>query len=323
MSWQQGRLLSEHLAGQDGPAVVAVGPARVMVGTCSWTDPTLTEQTDWYPKRSMSAESRLRYYASQFSLVEVDGTYYRPPAYDLARSWVERTPPGFCFDVKAFALLTGHPVAPGVLWPDVKKLLQDKRSGKSRVYAHDFSPDVLDEAWSRFVGALGPLFEAGRLGAVLLQYPPWFVPSAANRDELSRLPRRLGELVGCVEFRSPAWLADDERSHTLGLLRELGLAHVVVDAPRSSGLGTVLEVTRPDLAVARFHGRSEGTWAARDLSAAERFRYLYSEAELLEWAVRARALAERASRVHLLMNNCYQDYGVRNAAELARLLSSL
>jgi len=323
LSWQQGRLLAEQLVGQGGPAVVAVGVGRVMVGTCSWTDPTLTQQTDWYPKRSMRAGDRLRYYASQFSLVEVDGTYYRPPTQDLARSWVERTPSGFCFDVKAFGLLTGHPVAPVTLWADVKKLVASEPSGKSRVYAYDLPTDVLEEAWARFVGALSPLFEAGRLGAVLLQYPQWFVPSMANRDELSRLPGRLGKLVGCVEFRSPAWLAADERSRTLGLLRELGLAHVVVDAPRASGLHAVLEVTRPDLAVVRFHGRADSTWGARNPSAAQRFRYLYSEAELLEWAPRARELAERASRVHLLMNNCYQDYGVRNAAELARLLGNL
>ena len=91
--------------------------------------------------------------------------------------------------------------------------------------------------------------------------------------------------------------------------------------PPVSGLPTVLEATRSDLAVVRFHGRADATWNARNVSAAERFRYLYSETELEEWAPRARRLAQLASRVHLLMNNCYQDYGVRNAAELASILS--
>ena len=324
-----------------------------MVGTCSWTDPTLVRGTDWYPKRSMSAGERLRYYATQFSLVEADGTYYRPPSAELARGWAERSPEGFCFDVKAYGLFTGHPVDPVTLWPDIRQAVAggpngpargggtakggsgqggsdqggsqggraEDSSGPRRVYAHHLPPDALDEAWARFMNALRPLRDAGKLGAVLLQYPPWFGPKRSNREELERLPPRLDGVTACVEFRSPAWLGPGERSRTLGLLRELGLVHVVVDAPASSGLEPVVEVTCDELAVTRFHGRADSTWKARNVSAAERFRYLYDEEELWEWAPRARTLAERASRVHLLMNNCYQDYGVRNAAQLARLLA--
>jgi uncharacterized protein YecE (DUF72 family) len=291
----------------------------------------------------MGTAERLRYYATQFSLVEADGTYYRPPSAQLAQSWAERSPEGFCFDIKAYGLLTGHPVDPVTLWPDIREAAASGRGerghgepggraapgqgrpgqgrpGQGRVYAHHLPTDAVDEAWARFMDALRPLRDAGKLGAVLLQYPPWFGPKRSNRDELALLPSRLGGVTGCVEFRSPAWLAPEERSRTLGLLRELGLAHVAVDAPASSGLEPVVEVTRDDLAVTRFHGRADSTWKARNVSAAERFRYLYGEEELLEWAPRARAMAERASRVHLLMNNCYQDYGVRNAAQLARLL---
>jgi uncharacterized protein YecE (DUF72 family) len=165
------------------------------------------------------------------------------------------------------------------------------------------------------------LDEGGRLGAVLFQYPPWFVPRRSNRDELARLAERLGSTLGCVELRSPKWWEEADRQRTLDLLRDLGLATVVVDAPPVSGLPTVLAATRDDLAVVRFHGRADSTWNARNVSAAERFRYLYSEAELAEWAGRARKLAQTASRVHLLMNNCYQDFGVRNAAQLAALLA--
>jgi len=312
----------EQVDGHQGPvpAVVAMGPAQVRVGTCSWADPTLVKQTAWYPKRSMSPAERLGYYATQFSLVEVDATYYRPPSRELARSWAGRVPPGFCFDVKAYGLLTGHPVDLATLWPDIRDLAPEEARQRGRVYAHHLPPEAIEEAWARFVDALGPLREAGRLGGILLQYPPWFVPSRANREELERLQGRLGGLLGYAELRAPGWLAPGERSRTLALLRDLGLAHVVVDAPPSSGLVPVVEVTQPDLAVVRFHGRSGATWNARHQSAAERFRYLYDQDELLEWVPRARALAERASRVHLLMNNCYQDYGVRNAAQLARLL---
>jgi uncharacterized protein YecE (DUF72 family) len=203
----------------------------------------------------------------------------------------------------------------------LKDELSEDGRAKRRVYAHHLPADAVEEAWARSVGALQPLQQSGHLGALLLQYPPWFVPKRSNRDELARLPGRLSGTLACVEFRAPSWLREDDRARTLDLLRELGLALVVVDAPEVSGLQTVLDVTRSDLAVVRFHGRSDSTWKARDVSAAERFRYLYSPKELEEWVPRARELAHSASRVHLLMNNCYQDYGVRNAAELAEMLA--
>jgi uncharacterized protein YecE (DUF72 family) len=269
----------------------------------------------------MSAEERLRYYAGHFPIVEVDATYYRPLMPELARSWAERVPEGFCFDVKAYGLLTGHPVETVSLWPDIKDELQPDAAGKRRIYSYHLPPDAVEEAWARSVHALSPLRDSGHLGAMLLQYPPWFVPKRSNRDELARLPDRLAGTPACVEFRSPAWLGDKDRERTLGLLRDLGLALVVVDAPRSSGLQTVLEATVSDLAVVRFHGRADSTWRARNVTAAERFRYLYSETELAEWVPRTRRLEQLASQVHLLMNNCYQDFGVRNAAQLAAMLA--
>jgi uncharacterized protein YecE (DUF72 family) len=299
---------------------LSIDGAEVFVGTCSWTDPTLTKQTSWYPRRTMTAGERLGFYAGHFPIVEADSTYYRPLHPDLARTWAERAPAGFCFDIKAYGLLTGHPVDQASLWDDLKEELSEEARSKRRVYAHHLPPDALEEAWSRSISALAPLRDSGHLGALLLQYPPWFVPRRSNRDELARLPGRLGGTPACIEFRSPGWLKEEDRSRTLDLLRELGLALVVVDAPSVSGLETVLDVTNPELAVVRFHGRADSTWKARDVSAAERFRYLYSSKELEAWVPRARQLARSASRVHLLMNNCYQDYGVRNAAELAAML---
>jgi uncharacterized protein YecE (DUF72 family) len=269
----------------------------------------------------MSAEERLRYYAEHFSLVEADVTYYRPLMPELARSWAERVPEGFCFDVKAYGLLTGHPVETASLWPDIKDELKPGAVGKRRIYSYHLPPDALEEAWARFVHALSPLHDSGHLGAMLLQYPPWFLPKQSNRDELARLPERLGGMPACVELRSPAWFEERDRGRTISLLRDLGLALVVVDAPKTSGLPTILEATVSDLAVVRFHGRADSTWRARNVTAAERFRYLYSETELAEWVPRTKRLVQQASRVHLLMNNCYQDYGVRNAAQLAAMLA--
>jgi len=298
-------------------------PTNVLVGTCSWTDRTLVSGTHWYPKKTMSAAERLRFYAEHYPIAEADSTYYFPPTPELTRRWVENSPPGFTMNVKAFSLLTGHPTRPNALWPDIREAIKEPFVGKRNVYPDHLPDDAVEEVWRRFAFALDPLREGSKLGAVLMQYPPWFTPRRDNRVELRRMRERLPGVPVCVEFRSPLWLAsDDDRDLTEGLLRELALSLVVVDAPPTSGLATVLDVTDDDLAVVRFHGRADDTWKADNASAAERFRYFYDDEELREWVPRLGALASRARTVHALMNNCYEDYGVRNAARLAELLAA-
>lgn len=295
--------------------------AKILVGTCSWTDRTLVKDTDWYPKKSMSAAERLAYYASRFPVAEADSTYYFPPSSQLARGWAERTPPSFVMNVKAYSLLTGHPTRQESLWPDVREAIKEEFAGKRNVYPDHLDPDALDEAWSRFEAALRPLRDAGKLGAVLLQYPAWFTAKRQNREELTAIRTHWADLPVCVEFRSPTWLdAPSDRDRTLGLLRDLHLSLVVVDAPRASHLVSVPETTTPELAVVRFHGRNDETWKGSATSAAERFKYLYPSSELRDWVPTLRDLSHKAETVHALMNNCYEDYGVRNAAELAAFL---
>jgi uncharacterized protein YecE (DUF72 family) len=292
----------------------------VLVGTCSWTDKTLTEETDWYPRRSMTAEERLKFYASRFPIVEVDSTYYFPPSPQLARTWVDRTPADFVMNVKAYSLLTGHPTRLASLWRDLRDELPADVAKKRNLYPKHLGPEALDEVWDRFVDALRPLVKAGKLGAVLMQYPPWFVPKRDNREELARMRERMGELPVCVELRAPTWFRARDRARTVDLLRDLRLSLVVVDAPKASKLPTVLDVTDDDLVVVRFHGRADDTWDARTGTAAERFNYRYSKQQLRPWAKKLERLAGEAREVHALMNNCYQDHGVRNAAELRAML---
>jgi uncharacterized protein YecE (DUF72 family) len=300
---------------------VCIGSHDVLTGSCSWTDRTLVQEAEWYPRRSMSPEERLRFYASQFPLTEIDSTYYAPPSEQQARLWAERTPDGFRFDVKAYSLLTGHPTRPRSLWRDLRESLPPEVADKRNVYPKHLTPDALDEAWTRFAGALRPLHEAGKLGSILFQYPPWFVPRRENRAEVEALRQRLPEYRVAVEFRSPMWLAEErDRERTLGMLEEHGLVFVCVDAPAASKLPRVMAVTNPDLLVMRFHGRSDSTWSDTSRSAAERFRYLYSPEELEELARPIREVIGEARETHLLMNNCYRDYSVRNAAQLRDLL---
>ncbi len=303
-----------------GP-VLDVDGCRVLVGTCSWTDATLVKETDWYPRRTMTAAQRLAHYASRFPVVEVDSTYYFPPTPELSGTWVQRTPDGFTIDVKAWSLLTGHPTFPHSLWPDLQGEVPPEHRDKRRLYAKHLPPDVLDEAWDRFRHSLMPLHSAGRLGAVLLQYPRWFGPKEANREEIRQAALRLPDYRLCVEFRHGRWLEGNECESTLGFLEALGLTFVCVDEPAGfpSSVPPVVAATA-DLAVVRFHGRNAETWEGPVPSAAERFRYRYDAGELREWLPKVQELAASAREVHLLMNNCYRDYAVDNGAALAALL---
>ena len=306
-----------------GPHVELDG-RPVLTGSCSWADRTLTKDADFYPRKSMSAEDRLRFYAAQFPLTEIDATYYAPPAEQQARLWAQRTPQGFRFDVKAYSLLTGHPTKPQSLWSDLRERLPDEVLQKRNVYPNNLEPELVDEAWRRFAAALKPLHDAGRLGAILFQYPAWFVPRKDNRQQVEALRERLPDYLICVEFRSPMWLAQQrDRKRTLSMLGDSGLALVSLDAPRASKLPRFMAVTNPDLFVVRFHGRSDENWSKQTRTAAERFRYLYSRKELKELTRPVVEHVAEAKETHLLMNNCYRDYAVRNAAELRDLLANM
>jgi len=294
---------------------------RLLVGTCSWTDATLVKETDWYPRRTMTAAQRLATYASRFPLVEVDSTYYFPPTPDLARSWVQRTPAGFTMDVKAWSLLTGHPTFPHSLWPDLVGEVEPRHRDKRRLYDHHLSSEAIAECWARFVHALGPMRDGGRLGGVLLGYPRWFGPSRSNRRRLADDVSRLEGIRAYVELRHGRWLQDGACEETLSFLEDLGASFVCVDEPQ--GLASSLppvHATTAAVAVVRFHGRNAATWEDPVASAAERFRYLYRRRELAEWVPRLAALASCSPEVHVLMNNCWRDQAVTNAADMVDLL---
>ncbi|POX46702.1 DUF72 domain-containing protein [Streptomyces sp. Ru71] len=276
----------------------------ILVGTCSWTDRALVG-SGWYPAGRRDPEGRLRYYAERFPVVEVDATYYALPSVRNSRLWAERTPDGFLFDVKAFSLLTGHPTRPGTL-PD--GLPADSRDAK-----------VLDEVWSRFAGALEPLRAAGRLGAVLFQFPPWLRPGARAEEILGEHAARTAGWPVAVEFRHPQWWSGERYDDTHALLRRYGFAAVGVDMAQGlpASVPPVVPVTSPGLSVVRFHGRSPawGTGSKED-----RFRHRYTDAELKQWVPRLRASAEAADRLHVLFNNCCGPAAVHAAERMRALL---
>lgn len=293
-----------------------------MIGTCSWTDDTLTDSDAFYPSRDMSAKERLGFYAQNFPIVEVDSTYYAPPSEKVAGLWVERTPPEFVFDVKAYRLLTQHPTPPKSLWRGLRDRVPDELTEKRNLYMRDLSRDLQAEAVKYFRDALMPLHSAGKLGVVLFQLPPYAYPSRANFGYLKWVAEHLEDFQLSVEFRNDRWLDEEHRTDTLDFLERHGLAYVCVDEPQGfkSSVPPIVAVTAP-IAAVRFHGRNAENWEKRGISAAERFRYDYSRDELEEWAPRIESMAESADSVHAMMNNCYADYGIRSARLLADLLS--
>ena len=287
----------------------------IRVGTASWTDRTLIA-SGWYPPEASTPEKRLRYYARQFPLVEVDATYYALPNEQTATTWVARTPEGFTFNVKAFSLFTQHPTRVAALPTDLRPAVE--KTGKERVYLRDVDPEVTGQAWDRFLAALEPLRQAGKLGAILLQFPQWFPISRANKDYILACAERVAPRRICVEFRNRTWMTEGNQKETLDFLSSHQLPYVCVDMPQGypSSIPPVMAATA-DLAVVRMHGHSD-KWTSKDIY--ERFGYKYSDAELSEWAPKIRDLSEKAQLTHVLFNNCYSNYAQVNAQELEDLL---
>jgi uncharacterized protein YecE (DUF72 family) len=295
--------------------------ARILVGSCSWTDPTLISCGRFYPGGVTSAEARLRYYAGQFDIVEVDATYYAPPSARNSELWAARTPGDFVFNVKAFAWLTHHAASPDRLPDWLRNRLPDEVRGKTRVYSRDVPEREMELVWQLHREALAPLAEAGKLGAVLFQFPPWFVRSRENQTYLRTLPERLPGWPLAVEFRGGGWMDDEAAAGSLRLLEEAGLTYVAVDEPQGFANSTQpLTAATAPLAIVRLHGRNAGTWESRTGAASDRFKYLYADAELEEWVPRVRELASGSSSVHVLFNNNYEDWGMQNARRMAHLL---
>jgi uncharacterized protein YecE (DUF72 family) len=285
---------------------------EILIGTASWTDKTLLA-SGWYPSQANSAEERLRFYAEQFPLVEVDSTYYFPPSEKNSELWVERTPKDFTFNIKAFSLLTQHPTKAEALYKDMEK------PDKKQIYPKDLKPEVIDEVWQRFLDALKPLDDAGKLGIILFQFPPWFTIAKKNKLYVLECAKRAAPYKIAVEFRNETWMKEENQQETLDFLEGHGLPYVCVDMPQGfkSSIPPIVAATA-DLSLVRFHGHNNEQWLSKEVT--QRFRYLYSKEELEEWAPKIQDLAAHSKQTHVLMNNCYRDYAQRNARELAELL---
>lgn len=295
---------------------------EILVGTSSWTDPTLIKESDFYPRSARTAEGRLKHYATLFPLVEVDSTYYFPPSERNSILWVERTPVHFTFNIKAYSLLTGHPTKPESLYGDLRDQVTPDLLAKRSLYRDALPEAMVDEVFERFRDALMPLHSAGKLGAVLFQFPQWFIIGSESRDYIVSCAERLPDYRLAIEFRHESWLSERNAEETLTFLEQHRLPLVCLDMPQgfASSVPPLVAATAVDLALVRLHGRNRDTWEAKGISAAERFKYRYSTEELAEWVPRAHQLATQTRETHVLFNNCFRDDGVVNATEFAQMV---
>ncbi|GAB2882577.1 DUF72 domain-containing protein [Paraburkholderia jirisanensis] len=293
----------------------------IAVGTASWTDASLLKSGRFYPKGCTSAEARLRFYAANFPMVEVDASYYAMPSASNSVLWAERTPAGFTFNMKAFRLFTGHQTEPRFFPSDIQQALP--QTGKKNLYYRDLPPELADELWRRFFEALEPLRAAGKLGAVLFQFAPWIGSTPRDRAHIAHCADRMAPYLTAFEFRHPSWFDERHRQATLAFERERGLVHVVMDAPDvTTRAHTVWEATSPRLSIVRLHGRNAQTWSG-STTAAGRFNYDYSDEELETLTIPIREIARRVDRTDVVFNNCYEDAAQRNAATMIRLLNQV
>ena len=262
--------------------------SRILVGTSSWAD-----HTDFYPP-GLPANQQISFYAQSFPIVEVNSSFYRMPPLRNFELWATRTPPGFVFDVKPYRQLTWH----------------DREN----------SPDP--ENTAQFRRALQPLRDAGKLGAITFQFPPWFTYRPDNLAYLRQLRESFADDPLTIEFRHRSWLQAEHVPQVVEELRKEKLGLVVVDEPQvgSGSVPTVVRVTNPALSLVRFHGRNAATWYKKVDKTADRFDYLYDEDELRGWLPNVAQLAKQAEEIHIFFNNNRADYAVRNARQLTRLL---
>jgi uncharacterized protein YecE (DUF72 family) len=292
----------------------------IRLGTCSWTEKSLIESGEFYPKEIKTAEGRLRYYAGLFDTVEVDSTYYAIPHQRTTFLWVDRTPDEFIFHVKAYGALTGHGVNPKALPKDIFNLLPEKDKNERHIYIHE--QYLIDTIAERFRDALSPLIKAGKLGMLVFQFPPWFHYKTSNFDYILRCKALMKILPIAVEFRHGSWLTPESAEPVLHFLRKNQLSYITADEPQYSSLATIpfLPHVTTDVAYFRFHGRNTRNWLKKGIETSLRYSYLYSDSEISDFIQPLQDSQKKTKVTYAMFNNCHGGFAMKNALRLKQLL---
>jgi uncharacterized protein YecE (DUF72 family) len=266
---------------------------NIYIGTSGWSYPKGegTWKGFFYPAGRIN---ELEYYSQFFNTVEVNSSFYRPPDPGIVYNWVKRVPAGFLFAVKLWQKFT-HPA------------MFKEATGEVAVISQQ---DV-----DTFCRSLEPLVKAGKLGALLAQFPPSFKNDNYGQQIIGALGRTFGQYPLAVELRHRSW-SDDPR--TAQILRENNIAWVQIDEPKfASSVAADVPLTA-DIAYFRFHGRNARDWWTGDNET--RYRYLYSPDEIAGLAARVKAAAARTKMLFAFFNNHWQAYAPKNAGDLKAAL---
>ena len=291
---------------------------KILVGTASWSDPGFVEH--WYPKK-MRAADRLGWYAQHFEMVEVNSTFYSIPDGRTVERWCASTPDEFTFDVKLHQLFSFHSTSAKLLPPELQRIADVDPKGRVNP-----TPALREKLMRVFLATMSILKRDNKLGALLLQLSPAFSP---RKHELRELGPVLSMLRGhqvAVELRNRNWAIGGQLKSTMEFFRENNIAFVNVDAPASEHF-TIMpaeldEITNPDLAYLRLHGRDARAYITGRTVAA-RFNYDYGDDEIAEVAARTKRLASDATELHVVFNNNALDYAPRAASRLRKALGQI
>ncbi len=294
---------------------------KILVGTSSWADRSLVESGLFYPPNVKTPADRLRYYSEMFPIAEIDSSYHYFPTRQNIASWLDNTPAGFTFDVRAFSLFTGQPTLVSSLPKSIREEHKELANHKGNLYLHHLTTDVVNQLWEIFASFVKSIESAGKLGVLLFQFPPWFHPNKDNFDYLVACRERFPRYQLALEFRTGSWLSGEQLKETLNFLRQHRLAIVCVDEPQGlqTSIPILAEVTS-SIGIVRFHGRNAENWEKKGIPAGERFNYLYNEDELKEWLPKIQRMAEQAEKVYVIFKNKSNDFPVRNAVEFIKML---
>ena len=284
----------------------------LLIGTSGWNYPSGkgTWNGLFYPRTRSKRDGtkdfdELRFYAEHFDTVEVNSTFYGQPRAEVTRSWVERTRPGFDFSVKLYQKFT-H--------PSMFKDAALKRAPGAEGALLDLLAEVTQSDIDEFRTGIEPLARAGRLGALLAQFPASFKDAPASRDYLAQLLRAFDDYPVAVELRHRSW--SDAIGETVSMLNGFNAAWVQIDEPKfrfSIRQNFLPNVT--SFYYMRLHGRNAAAWWHHEKSE-DRYNYLYSAGELQEFSEIASAATELVKKSYLYTNNHFSSKSVVNAVML-------
>lgn len=265
----------------------------ITIGLTGWGD-----HDSLYPDTA-SQRNKLHVYSSHFLVVEIDSSFYAIQPQRNYQKWVQETPDSFQFVVKAYQEITGH--------------LREKSRFSSS-----------DEIFEAFKQSFQALVDAGKLKAVLCQFPPWFECNKQNVDRIRMVKEKLAGYPVALEFRHQSWFTPAFRDKTLQFMQEEGWIHSICDEPQagSGSIPTVLQPTDKELTIVRFHGRNVHGWNSsgqanwRDV----RYLYRYNREELLEWKEMLLDLEQQSNEIVVLFNNNSGGDAAHNAKELIDLM---